>query len=212
VPASSARIGLVDHIFCRVGATDNLARGESTFLVEMSETANILRSATADSLVIMDEVGRGTGTEDGLAIAWAVSEHMLERVGAFTLFATHYHQLTGMRHPRLASFSMAVLEDQGQIVFMKQVRPGPADNSYGIHVARLAGVPEEVIGRAGELLGQIGREPATPARRPEPALLQPELFSPMDMIRDEILALDVANTPPLAALNAVARWQRRMQK
>jgi DNA mismatch repair protein MutS len=212
VPASSARVGLVDHIFCRVGATDNLARGESTFLVEMSETANILRSATVESLVIMDEVGRGTGTEDGLAIAWAVSEHMLERVGAFTLFATHYHQLTAMRHPRLASLSMAVIEDQGQIVFLKQVRSGPADKSYGIHVARLAGVPEEVIHRAGELLGQIGREPAMPGRGPAPVGPQPELFSPFDMIADEILALDVDSTQPLAALNAVARWQRRLQK
>jgi DNA mismatch repair protein MutS len=212
VPASSARIGVVDHIFCRVGATDNLARGESTFLVEMSETANILRSATVDSLVIMDEVGRGTGTDDGLAIAWAVSEYMLERVGAFTLFATHYHQLTAMTHPRLADFSMAVREEEGQIVFLKQVRSGPADNSYGVHVARLAGIPDEVIRRAGELLGQIGREPAGEVPGTKVAVVQPELFTPLEVIQEEILALDVANTAPLAALNAVARWQRQLQK
>jgi DNA mismatch repair protein MutS len=212
VPASSARIGAVDHIFCRVGATDNLARGESTFLVEMSETANILRSATANSLVLMDEVGRGTGTEDGLAIAWAVSEHMLERVQAFTLFATHYHQLTELRHPRLADFSMAVLEEKGEIVFLKQVRPGSADNSYGIHVARLAGVPEEVTTRARDLLGRIGREPPAPAHQPQPVAKQPELFSPLEVIQDEILALDIANTPPLEALNAMARWQRQLRK
>jgi DNA mismatch repair protein MutS len=212
VPASSARVGLVDHIFCRVGATDNLARGESTFLVEMSETANILRSATVNSLVLMDEVGRGTGTEDGLAIAWAVSEYMLEKVQAFTLFATHYHQLTELRHPRLANFSMAVLEERGEIVFLKQVRRGSADNSYGIHVARLAGVPEEVASRAGDLLGRIGREPPRPAPKPPAAANQPELFSPLEVIQDEILALDIASTPPLAALNAVARWQRQLRK
>jgi DNA mismatch repair protein MutS len=202
----------VDHIFCRVGATDNLARGESTFLVEMSETANILRSATVNSLVLMDEVGRGTGTEDGLAIAWAVSEYMLEKVQAFTLFATHYHQLTELRHPRLANFSMAVLEERGEIVFLKQVRRGSADNSYGIHVARLAGVPEEVASRAGDLLGRIGREPPRPAPKPPAAANQPELFSPLEVIQDEILALDIASTPPLAALNAVARWQRQLRK
>jgi DNA mismatch repair protein MutS len=212
VPASSARIGVVDHIFCRVGATDNLARGESTFLVEMSETANILRSASAGSLVIMDEVGRGTGTDDGLAIAWAVSEYMLERVGAFTLFATHYHQLAGMSHPRLADFSMAVREEQGQIVFLKQVRPGPADNSYGIHVAQLAGIPEEVSRRASQLLGQIGRAPAEQAPVAKAAVIQPELFSPMEVVQEEILALDVASTPPLEALNVVARWQRQLRK
>jgi len=213
VPASSARVGLVDHIFCRVGATDNLARGESTFLVEMSETANILRSASVNSLVLMDEVGRGTGTEDGLAIAWAVSEHMLERVQAFTLFATHYHQLTELRHPRLANFSMAVLEERGEIVFLKQVRRGSADNSYGIHVARLAGVPEEVIRRAGDLLGRIGKEPpAEPVRKAASPAPQPELFSPLEVVQDEILALDIASTPPLDALNAVARWQRQLRK
>jgi DNA mismatch repair protein MutS len=161
----------------------------------------------------MDEVGRGTGTEDGLAIAWAVSEYMLERVQAFTLFATHYHQLTELRHPRLANFSMAVLEERGEIVFLKQVRRGSADNSYGIHVARLAGVPEEVISRAGDLLGRIGKEPpAEPVRKTAAAAPQPELFSPLEVVQDEILALDIASTPPLAALNAVARWQRQLRK
>ncbi len=233
VPASSARIGVVDHIFCRVGATDNLARGESTFLVEMSETANILRSATVDSLVIMDEVGRGTGTNDGLAIAWAVSEHMLEKVRAFTLFATHYHQLTALRHPALANFSMAVLEREGRIVFLKQVRPGPTDNSYGIHAAELAGVPQEVIRRAGGLLGSLGA-PApelpqmppmagfaagnAPTRWPNPLLAedqaprQAELFDPLDGIRGEILALDLDRTTPLEALKLLSRWRQELQR
>jgi DNA mismatch repair protein MutS len=219
VPAASARIGVVDHIFCRVGATDNLARGESTFLVEMSETAHILRSATADSLVIMDEVGRGTGTNDGLAIAWAVSEHMLEKVRAFTLFATHYHQLTALRHPALANFSMAVLEKDGRIVFLKQVRPGPTDNSYGIHAAELAGVPDEVIRRAEGLLGSLADRgtaasgaPQIAGYAPAPAARQAELFDPLEAIRGEILGLEVARTTPLEALTHLERWQRELRE
>ena len=227
VPAAAARIGVVDHIFCRVGATDNLARGESTFLVEMTETAHILRSATADSLVIMDEVGRGTGTNDGLAIAWAVSEHMLEKVRAFTLFATHYHQLTALRHPALANFSMAVLEREGRIVFLKQVRPGPTDNSYGIHAAELAGVPQEVIRRAGGLLGSLGgrtvESKEAPADQPDAppkgafapqeagSARQAELFDPLDGIQGEILGRDIARTTPLEALALLARWQKELQ-
>ncbi len=223
VPAAAARIGVMDHIFCRVGATDNLARGESTFLVEMSETAHILRRATADSLVIMDEVGRGTGTNDGLAIAWAVSEHMLEVVRAFTLFATHYHQLTALRHPALGNFSMAVLERDGKIVFLKQVRAGPTDNSYGIHAAELAGVPEEVIRRAGSLLGTIGSQgaaqgPAAAAARQSPApqssspARQAELFDPLDGIRGELAGLDLNRTTPLGALTLLARWQKQLRE
>jgi DNA mismatch repair protein MutS len=218
VPAASARIGAVDHIFCRVGATDNLARGESTFLVEMSETAHILRSATEDSLVIMDEVGRGTGTNDGLAIAWAVSEHMLDKVRAFTLFATHYHQLTAMRHPALANFSMAVLEREGRIVFLKQVRPGPTDNSYGIHAAELAGVPPEVIRRAGGLLDSLSSRQAespsgghNPLFAAPPAARQAELFEPLDGIRGELLGLDLNRTTPLDALTLLARWRQELQ-
>ena len=162
VPAREARIGLADQIFCRVGATDNLARGESTFLVEMSETAHILRAATPRSLLILDEVGRGTSTNDGLAIAWAVIEHLLDRVRARALFATHFHELTAIGHPGMHNLSMQVAEQGGEIVFLKRVREGPADNSYGLHVARLAGVPEPVLKRAAELLEQLvareGRE------------------------------------------------------
>jgi len=213
VPAAAARIGVVDNIFCRVGATDNLARGESTFLVEMSETANILRGASADSLVIMDEVGRGTGTNDGLAIAWAVSEYMLEKVRAFTLFATHYHQLTALRHPALANFSMAVLERDGKIVFLKQVRAGPTDNSYGIHAAELAGVPEEVIRKAEKLLGSLEdlRGGAPRQTQMRPAARQAELFDPLEGVRDQILGLDVDQTTPLDALSLLARWQRELR-
>jgi DNA mismatch repair protein MutS len=155
VPADSARVGLVDRLFCRVGASDNLARGESTFLLEMNETSNILRSATPRSLVIMDEVGRGTSTNDGLAIAQAVSEHLLESLTCRTLFATHFHELTAMEHPGLRNLSMKVAEEGREIVFLKRVVEGPSNNSYGIHVARLAGVPGEVVDRAEELLHQL---------------------------------------------------------
>jgi DNA mismatch repair protein MutS len=209
VPAAEARIGIVDNIFCRVGATDNLARGESTFLVEMNETANILRSATEDSLIIMDEVGRGTGTNDGLAIAWAVSDYILEHVRAKTLFATHYHQLTRMQHKNLANLSMAVLDQGEEIVFLKRVQEGPTDNSYGIHVARLAGIPTEVIARAREILAELSEKKITPppAVRDEQQLL----FSPRDVVREEILELDTNETTPLDALRRIARWQEELK-
>jgi DNA mismatch repair protein MutS len=152
VPAAEARIGICDRIYCRVGASDNLARGESTFLVEMNETAFILNTATEKSLVIMDEVGRGTGTNDGLSIAWAVSEELLNRIGCRTLFATHYHELSLLSHPRLANRSMEVLDKDGKIVFLRKLKEGPASESYGIHVARLAGLSELVLYRAEQIM------------------------------------------------------------
>ncbi|MDR2730294.1 MAG: DNA mismatch repair protein MutS [Treponema sp.] len=155
IPAASANIGLCDKIYCRVGASDNLARGESTFLVEMNETAFILNTATNRSLVIMDEVGRGTGTNDGLSIAWAVSEQLLGKIGCRTLFATHFHELSFLSHPRLANRSMDVLDTDGKIVFLRKLKEGPAAESYGIHVARLAGLSEPVLRRAGEILALL---------------------------------------------------------
>jgi DNA mismatch repair protein MutS len=152
VPAREARIGLCDRIYCRVGASDNLARGESTFLVEMNETAFILNTATEKSLVIMDEVGRGTGTNDGLSIAWAVSEELLNRSGCRTLFATHFHELSLLSHPRLANRSMEVLEQGEKIVFLRKLKEGPAAESYGIHVARLAGLSHPVLQRAEQIM------------------------------------------------------------
>lgn len=155
VPAQSARIGLVDRIFCRVGASDELARGNSTFMVEMNETANILNNATGRSLVILDEIGRGTSTYDGISIAWAVAEHLHgEKEGPRTLFATHYHELTQLAHslPRLQNWSVAVKEWKEEILFVRQVVPGAADRSYGIQVARLAGMPPSVVSRAKEIL------------------------------------------------------------
>ncbi|GHV37801.1 DNA mismatch repair protein MutS [Spirochaetia bacterium] len=155
VSAREARIGLCDRIYCRVGASDNLARGESTFLVEMNETAYILHTATEQSLVIMDEVGRGTGTNDGLSIAWAVSEELLNRIKCRTLFATHYHELSHLSHPRLANRSMEVLDKDGEIIFLRKLKEGSAAESYGLHVARLAGLSDRVVERAGRIMEQL---------------------------------------------------------
>jgi len=157
IPASQGRIGLCDRIYCRVGASDNLARGESTFLVEMNETAYILNTASEKSLVIMDEVGRGTGTNDGLSIAWAVSEELLDRVKCRAFFATHYHELSLLSHPGVVNRSMEVLEKDGSIVFLRKLREGPTAESYGIHVARLAGLSPAVLDRAEEIMSQIRR-------------------------------------------------------
>ncbi|MBT5168207.1 MAG: DNA mismatch repair protein MutS, partial [Opitutales bacterium] len=164
-PASSARIGLVDRIFSRVGASDDLARGNSTFMVEMNETANILNNATPHSLIILDEIGRGTSTYDGLSIAWSVIEHLHQddTAGPKTLFATHYQELTQLdKHlGRLNNFSVAVKEWNDDIVFVRQVVRGAADRSYGIQVARLAGLPANVINRAKEILQKLESDDAT---------------------------------------------------
>lgn len=157
IPADSAEIGLVDRIFCRVGASDDIARGQSTFMVEMSETALILNNATERSLVILDEIGRGTATFDGLSIAWAVAEHLHDVIGARTLFATHYHELVDLEktHAGVSNCHVAVREWKDEIVFLRKVLPGPADKSYGIQVARLAGLPADIIRRASEILSHL---------------------------------------------------------
>ncbi len=223
VPASALRIDPVDRIFCRVGATDNLARGESTFLVEMTETALILRSATRQSLVIMDEVGRGTSTEDGLSIAQAVTEYLLEHIGARTLFATHYHELSRIEHPRLADWCLDVLETEGNVVFLKKVKPGASGNSYGIHVARLAGIPEPVLSRAMALLKSHAEHtvayppssraieaPIAHASAPGPMAAQSGLFPEEELILDEILSTDADRCTPLEALQLIDRWKKRL--
>jgi DNA mismatch repair protein MutS len=164
IPAAEARIDLVDRIFTRIGASDDLARGQSTFMVEMSETANILNNATSRSLVILDEIGRGTSTFDGLSLAWAIVEHLHNQVGAKTLFATHYHELTELagRLPRLKNFNVAVREWNDQIVFLRKIVEGGTDKSYGIQVARLAGVPKPVLERAKEILHNLEESELTP--------------------------------------------------
>ena len=225
VPASKARLGIVDRIFCRVGASDNLAKGESTFLVEMTETANILHAATSRSLVIMDEVGRGTSTEDGLAIARAVSEYLLDTIGCKTFFATHYHELSRMEHPRLKMLCMDVLEQNGSVVFLRKVKEGVTENSYGIHVAKLAGIPQNVIDRANTILAHIQ---ALAADNPillddlpdakssqnsvsvQSAPVSPGLFSDEEIIISEILSMDTDNLTPLNALQAIARWKKAL--
>jgi DNA mismatch repair protein MutS len=159
VPADKAHIGLVDRIFTRVGATDRLAKGQSTFMVEMIETANILNHATPRSLILLDEIGRGTSTYDGLSLAWAIAErlHQDPRIAARTLFATHYHELTRLARdlPRLRNVQVTVKEADGRVIFLRKVIEGGCDSSYGIHVAKMAGVPDPVIGRAWEILAEL---------------------------------------------------------
>jgi DNA mismatch repair protein MutS len=164
VPAEEARIDLVDRIFTRIGASDDLSRGQSTFMVEMTETANILNNATARSLIVLDEIGRGTSTFDGLSLAWSIVEYLHNQAGAKTLFATHYHELTelSMRLPRLKNFNVAVREWHDQIVFLRKIVEGGTDKSYGIQVARLAGVPKPVLERAKQILGNLEESELTP--------------------------------------------------
>lgn len=221
VPAAQAIIGVCDRIFCRVGASDNLARGESTFLVEMTETAHILRSATEHSLVIMDEVGRGTSTEDGLSIAWSISEYLLGKLKCKTLFATHYHELTRMVHEKLKMLCMQVAQEGNDVVFLRKVIDGSSENSFGIHVARLAGVPESVVQRAQVILEQIQNQksegPSANIQVQEvieekkPITARPgALFSDEEMILDEILSTDPDNMTPIKALELVARWKKNL--
>lgn len=215
VPADSARLGIADRIFCRVGASDNLAKGESTFLVEMSETARILRSATEHSLVIMDEVGRGTSTEDGLSIAWAVSEHLLNTVRCKTLFATHYHELTRLEHPGLKMLCMAVSESGSDVVFLRKVIEGASENSYGIHVARLAGIPSTVIDRASEILEQIQAKAgektkvaSTEKQSRQKKNQTKSLFGEEELVLNSILSVDTNNITPIQALQMICDWKK----
>ena len=176
VPAAEARIDLVDRIFTRIGASDDLSRGQSTFMVEMTETANILNNATARSLIVLDEIGRGTSTFDGLSLAWSIVEHLHNQVGAKTLFATHYHELTELaaRLPRIKNFNVAVREWHDQIVFLRKIVEGGTDKSYGIQVARLAGVPQEVLERAKQILSNLEESELTPEGNVRQSRRQPE--------------------------------------
>ena len=223
VPATSARMGLVDRIFTRVGAQDNVAGGESTFLVEMNETANILNNATSKSLILLDEIGRGTSTFDGLSIAWAVAEYLHDeaRVRAKTLFATHYHELTELALilPRVKNFNVAVKEWGDQIVFLRKIVPGGCDHSYGIQVARLAGLPREVVERAKEVLHNLESNELTPNSVPKLALgehaplkvAEPQLnmFAQEEQkLREALKKLDIDNLTPLEALEKLDELKR----
>ncbi len=217
VPARSARIGLADRIFTRVGASDNLAAGQSTFMVEMTETAQILNSATARSLILLDEIGRGTSTYDGLSIAWAVAEYIQDRghVGARTMFATHYHEMTELArtHDGVKNYTVAVKERDEEVLFLRKIVEGGADRSYGIHVARLAGLPAPVLSRAREVLAQLEQASASVQSSqqshssdssPNPALPLPH------PIIEEVRQIDLFSMTPLEAMNRLAELQRRL--
>jgi DNA mismatch repair protein MutS len=217
VPAASATIGLVDRLFTRVGASDDLARGQSTFMVEMSETAAILHNATTRSLVLLDEIGRGTSTYDGVAIAWSVAEFLHER-GPKTIFATHYHELTQLaeRLPRVVNCNVAVHESGDTVVFLHRLQEGGADRSYGIHVARLAGLPDSVIAQARQVLARLeaGHRMAAPADQLGlfGAPSAPAAAPPPHPALAELRALDVDALTPREALARLAALQERARE
>ena len=221
VPATEATIGLVDRIFTRVGLQDDLTTGQSTFMVEMVETAAILNQATPRSLVVLDEIGRGTSTYDGLSIARSVIEHLHNdpRLGCKTLFATHYHELTELAGtlPGIRNFTVAVAEEDGGVVFLHRIVPGGADKSYGVHVARLAGLPQGVVNRAWEVLadleqiGSPGRKPGKRRNR-KAADLQMPLFSRAQALADEVNDLDIPNLTPLEAINRLYELQQKARE
>ncbi len=224
VPAKEATIGLVDRIFTRVGATDNLAMGESTFMVEMRETADILREATSRSLVILDEIGRGTSTFDGLSIAWAVAEYLHDRKGPKTLFATHYHELTelAMTKPKVRNYNVAVSEWNGDVIFLRRIVEGGTSRSYGIQVARLAGLPEEVIERAKEVLANLERGELDEKGLPrlarskrageDPERVQLSLFrGERDLLYRELKRIDPDRLAPLDALQLIYQWKKMVE-
>jgi DNA mismatch repair protein MutS len=216
VPATEAHIGVTDRIFTRVGASDNLAGGQSTFMVEMVETAHILETATQRSLILLDESGRGTSTYDGLSIAWAIAEyiHDCTRLGARTLFATHYHEMTNLEQQRtgIKNYCVAVREQGDEVVFLRKIVPGKADRSYGIHVGKLAGLPAEVIHRAQSVLSQL-EQPESSCSSPlqeQSHMDSPPLSRPHPII-DEVKQIDLFSMTPLDAMNRLAELQRMVK-
>ena len=202
VPAAAATIGPVDRIFTRIGAADDLSGGRSTFMVEMTETANILHSATDRSLVLLDEIGRGTSTYDGLALASATAQHLAESRRAFTLFATHYFELTGLAAslPATANVHLTAAEYKDQVVFLHEVQPGPANQSYGIQVARLAGVPAAVLNKARARLRELESQPAANADQGDLFVRPPVEEAPEDPLRTRLASIDPDNLTPMQAL------------
>lgn len=213
VPAQNAKIGLVDRIFTRIGAQDEIFAGQSTFMVEMVETANILHNASPRSLLILDEIGRGTSTYDGVSIAWAVVEyiHNHPKLRSRTFFATHYHELTSLSGllPGVRNYNVAVSEEGGEVVFLHKIAPGGADKSYGIHVAELAGLPRPVINRAQEILAQFETETEVTIDVRSRGSRQLRLFPDSDPLIEEIMKLDLDALSPLEALNHLYEWQQR---
>ncbi len=224
MPAESAQIGLADRIFARVGASDELSRGQSTFMVEMVETARILNTATSRSLVILDEIGRGTSTYDGLSLAWAITEHLHEQIGCRTLFATHYHELTQLEEslPRVANLNVAVKEWNDEVVFLHRIVRGGADKSYGIHVARLAGIPPRVNERAKDVLAQLEADHRDALDRPtiqSPGAstgggsYQLTLFGFADHpLLEEVQKLDINSMTPVDAMRFLQEAKEKLQQ
>jgi DNA mismatch repair protein MutS len=227
VPASEAKIGVADRIFTRIGALDNIMRGQSTFMVEMMEMARILNQATSRSLVVLDEIGRGTSTFDGLSIAWAVAEYLHDHpsLRPKTLFATHYHELTelALTKERVKNYNVVVKEWGGEIIFLRKIVEGGTNRSYGIQVARLAGLPQKVIDRAKEILSNLERgeldgmgmpkiaTTKVPSSKPKPPL-QPSLFDQPDPIRSELKKIKTDQLTPLEALNILDELKRKAEK
>jgi DNA mismatch repair protein MutS len=220
VPARQATIGLTDRIFTRVGASDELSRAQSTFMVEMTEAANILNNATARSLVILDEIGRGTSTYDGVSLAWGITEYLHDVIGCRSLFATHYHELAQLaeRLANLRNYNAQVHEDSEGIVFLHKIAPGSADKSYGIHVAQRAGVPEVVLEKARQVLAELEahhlKAPDLPgARLRKPRLIQASLFGAVeDPLVQALRQLNVSKLAPEEVVEHVRRWQRELGK
>ena len=221
VPAVEARIGVIDRIFTRVGASDNLAFGLSTFMVEMLETAKILQGATSRSLILLDEIGRGTSTYDGLSLAWAIAEHLQDRrsLGARTLFATHYHEITALEHARegVQNLTVAVKEEKDQVIFLRKIKPGTADRSYGIHVGKLAGLPSTIIARAEAVLAQLEHHASSENMRAGLLRQRDDLdhretaaLPPPHPLIEEIKQLELFAMTPLEALNRLADIQQRL--
>lgn len=211
VPARRAHIGLVDRIFTRVGAADDIFAGQSTFMVEMQEVAGILKHATRRSLVILDEVGRGTSTADGLSIARAVTEYIHNVIGARCLFATHYHELVSLAEElsRVRNYCVAVLEEGEDITFLRTIVPGSTDKSYGIHVARLAGLPEQVLERAREILEQQPRAQVRVLTKP---VKKPTLTPGEVQVLEELAGYNLMAATPLEAMEQIFRWQKMLHK
>ena len=213
VPAASAEIGIVDRIFTRIGAQDEIHAGQSTFMVEMIETANILNHATSRSLLILDEIGRGTSTYDGLSIAWAVIEYIHNHPGlrARTFFATHFHELTALSEflSGIRNYNVAVAENGTQVIFLHKIVPGGTDRSYGIHVAQLAGIPRPVISRASEILAQLEATSGSTVKAEPTHSQQLTLFPETNPLLNELKAIDLNTLPPIEALNILYEWRRR---
>jgi len=230
VPAKEAVIGVVDRIFTRIGAMDFLSAGQSTFMVEMLETANILHNATSQSLILLDEIGRGTSTFDGISIAWAVGEYIHEKedIRAKTLFATHYHELTDLSTTlqRIKNYHVTVKEHRDDIVFLRKIVPGPSDRSYGLHVAKLAGIPRSVVDRAKEILFNLEKQELDDSGQPRIAYRSSKkrdkaqllLFEKdreqvvLEEFREEVEKCDLSSLTPLEALNLLSELQERLKQ